>query len=132
MTPPVSQEAAKKEKGAEPGYAGRALATLLPNLWPRAPAENWLELRVRVLAAMASLVLAKVTVVYVPILFKEAVDALSVKGNEAVVAVPLARCSRRSASSKKIRPLDSLNEDEASAASATNSGRSVCTTSAAR
>jgi ATP-binding cassette subfamily B protein len=90
MTPPPPNSDAKKEKGPPPGYGRRALATLLPYLWPRAPAENWLELRVRVVGAMACLVLAKLTVVYVPILFKEAVDALSPKGNEAIAAVPVA------------------------------------------
>jgi ATP-binding cassette subfamily B protein len=90
MTPPVPPDSgAKKEKGPEPGYGRRALAVLLPNLWPRSPAENWLELRFRVVVAMACLIAAKVTVVYVPVLFKEAVDALSLKGNEAVAAVPL-------------------------------------------
>jgi ABC-type transport system involved in Fe-S cluster assembly fused permease/ATPase subunit len=90
MTPPAPPAAAeKKEKGIAPGYGRRALATLLPYLWPRPPAENWRELRVRVVAAMACLVLAKITVVYVPVLFKEAVDALSPGGNAAAVAVPI-------------------------------------------
>ena len=90
MTPPPPKDDAKKEKGPEPGYGRRALATLLPYLWPRPPAENWLELRVRVAAAMACLVLAKLTVVYVPVLFKEAVDALTPTGGAAVAAVPIA------------------------------------------
>ncbi|MFO0990145.1 MAG: ABC transporter ATP-binding protein/permease [Alphaproteobacteria bacterium] len=90
MTPPPPKSGAKKEKGPEPGYGRRALATLLPYLWPKAPAEDWLELRFRVVAAMACLVLAKVTVVYVPILFKEAVDALTPTGGAAVAAVPVA------------------------------------------
>jgi ATP-binding cassette subfamily B protein len=91
MTPPVPQTlGAKKEKGPPPGYGGRALATLLPYLWPRAPVEDWVELRLRVAGAMACLVLAKVTVVYVPVLFKEAVDALSPQGAAAVAAVPIA------------------------------------------
>ena len=90
MTPPPPKSDAKKEKGPEPGYGRRALATLLPYLWPKAPAEEWLELRLRVVAAMACLVLAKVTVVYVPILFKEAVDALTPTGGAAVAAVPVA------------------------------------------
>ena len=89
MTPPLPKSDAKKEKGPEPGYGRRALATLLPYLWPKAPAENWLELRLRVVAAMACLVLAKLTVVYVPVLFKEAVDALSPTGGAAVAAVPI-------------------------------------------
>jgi len=90
MTPPLPKSDAKKEKGPAPGYGRRALAILLPYLWPRPPAEDWFELRLRVVAAMACLVLAKLTVVYVPILFMEAVDALSPKGVEAVAAVPIA------------------------------------------
>src|SRR5262245_39573067 len=90
MTPPPPKSDAKTEKGPPSGYGRRALATLLPYLWPRAPAEDWLELRVRVVGAMACLILAKVTVVYVPILFKEAVDALSPTGNAAIAAVPIA------------------------------------------
>ncbi len=90
MTPPLPKSDAKKEKGPEPGYGRRALATLLPYLWPRPPAEDWLELRIRVVAAMVCLVLAKVTVVYVPILFKQAVDALTPTGGAAVAAVPIA------------------------------------------
>jgi ATP-binding cassette subfamily B protein len=89
MTPPSPKSDASKEKGPPPGYGRRALATLLPYLWPRAPAEDWLELRIRVVAAMACLVLAKITVVYVPILFKEAVDALTPTGGAAVAAVPI-------------------------------------------
>jgi len=79
----------KADQGLEPGYGGRALRTLLPYLWPRDPVEQWLEMRVRVATALVFLVLAKLTVVYVPVLFKEAVDALSLKGNEAVLAVPI-------------------------------------------
>ncbi len=90
MTPPPPKSDAKQEKGPPPGYGRRALAILLPYLWPRAPAEDWLELRIRVVAAMACLVLAKITVVYVPILFKEAVDVLSPTGGAAVAAVPIA------------------------------------------
>ncbi|MGH7005387.1 MAG: ABC transporter transmembrane domain-containing protein, partial [Alphaproteobacteria bacterium] len=91
MTPPPDNSVPKKnDKELQPGYGGRALATLLPYLWPRAPVESWREMRIRVALALACLVLAKITVVYVPILFKEAVDALSLKGSEAVVAVPVA------------------------------------------
>jgi len=89
MTPPPAKSDNKPEKGLESGYGRRALKTLLPYLWPRAPVESWREMRVRVVAALTFLVMAKLTVVYVPILFKEAVDALSLKGNEAVLTVPI-------------------------------------------
>jgi len=88
MVPPPSTEIQQK---AKPGYAGRALRHLLPYLWPKAPAEAWLELRVRVVIAMILLLGAKVTIVYVPILFKQAVDALTpAKGAvDVALAVPI-------------------------------------------
>ena len=64
---------------------GRALLSLLPHLWPR----NSLELRARVVAALVCLVLAKVANVYVPLVYKDAVDALA-PGAATVLAVPLA------------------------------------------
>ncbi|HEU0219078.1 MAG TPA: ABC transporter ATP-binding protein/permease [Stellaceae bacterium] len=61
----------------------RALRGLLPYLWPRdAP-----ELRVRVVAALALLVGAKVINIAVPILYKHAVDTLS--GKFGLVTVPV-------------------------------------------
>jgi len=48
------------------------IKTLLPHLWPR----DSVELRVRVVAALACLLLAKLTNVMVPVLYKYAVDAL--------------------------------------------------------
>ncbi len=87
MSPPATPA---KPPSLASGYGRRALKTLLPYLWPRHPVESWLELRVRVVLALASLVLAKLTVVYVPVLFKEAVDALAPQGAEAVIAVPIA------------------------------------------
>ncbi len=87
MTPPPQ----KAPNQLPTGYGRRALAALLPYLWPRPPAENWLELRARVVLALVALVAAKLAVVYVPVLFKEAVDALSIKGAAAAaVAVPIA------------------------------------------
>jgi ATP-binding cassette subfamily B protein len=91
MTPPPTVSDPKQgEKGPSTGYGRRALATLLPYLWPRRSAENWKELRLRVVGAVVCLVLAKVTVVYIPVLFKIAVDSLSPKGAEAIAAVPAA------------------------------------------
>ncbi|HEX6981082.1 MAG TPA: ABC transporter ATP-binding protein/permease [Alphaproteobacteria bacterium] len=56
---------------------------LLPYLWLKGP----LNIRLRVIAAILLLVAAKVTTVYVPIIYKQAVDTLSAPTG--VVAVPL-------------------------------------------
>jgi ATP-binding cassette, subfamily B, heavy metal transporter len=61
-----------------------AVGKLLPFLWPRGA---W-DLRARVLAAVGLLVFAKSTTVYVPMLYKHAVDALS-PGKAALIAVPV-------------------------------------------
>jgi ABC-type transport system involved in Fe-S cluster assembly fused permease/ATPase subunit len=63
------------------GEAG-ALRSLLPYLWPR----DSVEMRLRVVLAFACLIVAKLANVYVPILYKGAVDAL---GGEAGVAVAI-------------------------------------------
>ena len=63
----------------------RTLGNLLPYLWP----VGRPGLKVRVVLALSLLAAAKITVVYVPFLYKGAVDALNVAG-DAVVAVPLA------------------------------------------
>ncbi len=55
------------------------------HLWP----QNELALRVRVVIALVLLVIAKVTNVYVPLLYKDAVDALGTQAAQAV-AVPIA------------------------------------------
>ena len=63
------------------------LATLAPYLWPRGD----FGLRARVVIAMAFLVLAKLTNVYVPMLYARAVDALTPhQGAAAMVAIPVA------------------------------------------
>jgi len=65
----------------------QTLVTLAPYLWPRGD----FGLRARVVVAMAFLVLAKITNVYVPMLYARAVDTLSPQqGAAAVVAIPLA------------------------------------------
>ncbi|WP_370867287.1 ABC transporter ATP-binding protein/permease [Parvibaculum sp.] len=51
----------------------RTLAAMLPRLWP----EGRTDLRVRVVAAMVALVAAKGVTVYVPFIYKEAVDRLT-------------------------------------------------------
>jgi ATP-binding cassette subfamily B protein len=61
------------------------LRQFIPYLWPK----NALELRVRVVASMACLVLAKVANAFIPILFGHAVDALGPK-NATLEAIPVA------------------------------------------
>ncbi len=63
----------------------RALGRVLPHLWP--PAE-W-RLRVRVVAALCCLLVAKVVNIAVPFLYKHAVDTLSGKAGFVVVPVLL-------------------------------------------
>jgi ATP-binding cassette subfamily B protein len=62
----------------------RVIATLLPYLWP---ADSF-EMRARVVVAMAFLAAAKVANVYVPFLYKQAVDALT-PGGAAILVLPL-------------------------------------------
>ena len=61
------------------------IRTLLPYLWPRGA----LEMRGRVVLAVLLLVGAKVANVYVPLLYKDAVDILA-DNNAAVIVVPVA------------------------------------------
>lgn len=64
----------------------RTLAVFLPYLWPRG---QW-ELRARVVLALLMLTAAKVAVVYVPVLYGAAIDALSgTEDGPGVLAVPL-------------------------------------------
>jgi ATP-binding cassette subfamily B protein len=62
----------------------RTLLTLLPYLWPR----GRFELRVRVTIALVLLAAAKLINVYVPFLYKEAVDVLGAE-QAAIVVVPV-------------------------------------------
>src|SRR5688572_2611322 len=62
------------------GSAG-ALRSLLPYLWQR----DSIEMRARVVLALLSLAAAKIATVYIPIFYKEAVDALSGKADLALV-----------------------------------------------
>jgi ABC-type transport system involved in Fe-S cluster assembly fused permease/ATPase subunit len=60
------------------------IRSLLPYLWPR----NEMELRVRVVAAIVCLFIAKIANVYVPVLYKHAIDALgTTAGTIAVLPV---------------------------------------------
>jgi ATP-binding cassette, subfamily B, heavy metal transporter len=78
--------APKLGKGSEVGLRQelKAVRRLAPYLWP----PDW-GLRGRVLVSFAFLIGAKVINVYVPLLYKGAVDALS-PGHAAVITVPVA------------------------------------------
>jgi len=80
MSPPVND----RPPAISLDRSSAALATLGRHLWPKG---EW-TLRGRVVVAGVLLVLAKVTNVYVPILYKHAVDMLGDKAQ--IVAVPIA------------------------------------------
>ena len=61
------------------------IRALMPYLWPRDSAA----LRRRVVLAVAFLTLAKLITVLVPLLYKQAVDALTVTAEQALIAVPV-------------------------------------------
>ena len=62
------------------------LSRLFGYLWPK----DSVDLRVRVVLAMVCLVAAKVAVVFVPVFYKDAVDALTGDSVSGVVALPVA------------------------------------------
>ncbi|MBV23747.1 MAG: metal ABC transporter permease, partial [Rhodospirillaceae bacterium] len=62
----------------------KALRTLLPYLWP----ADSLDFRIRVMVALTFLAVAKVANVVVPLIYKQAVDALS-QDVSAVLVLPL-------------------------------------------
>jgi ATP-binding cassette subfamily B protein len=61
------------------------LRRFLPYLWP----EGEWGLRVRVVLAMASLVAAKVALMFVPIFYRDAIDALDINQGSAILVVPV-------------------------------------------
>lgn len=61
------------------------LRRFLPYLWP---ANEW-GLRVRVILALASLTAAKVAVVFVPIFYRDAIDALDIGTGSAALTLPV-------------------------------------------
>jgi len=61
------------------------LRRFLPYLWP----ENEWGLRVRVLLAIICLVAAKVAVVFVPIFYRDAIDALDMAQGAAAISLPV-------------------------------------------
>ncbi len=80
MVPPAAPQPAA---ASSPRGQWAALRSLLPHLWPAGETE----LKARVVVASTCLILAKVTNLYVPILFKRMVDALGVTGT--AIALPL-------------------------------------------
>ncbi len=70
---------------------GKTLATLAPYLWPRGA----LDVKARVVLALAALAMAKVANVWVPLFYKDAVDTLSeldpssLTGGPAFAAIPI-------------------------------------------
>jgi ATP-binding cassette, subfamily B, heavy metal transporter len=87
MNPPVASIPLPKRSARQ---AWQTIRTLLPYLWPRGA----VELKVRVVLALLFLVAAKVCNVYVPVLYKQAVDSLGAGAGvsaaaKAVVGVPL-------------------------------------------
>ena len=81
MSPPANDRV--PEMGASRTWA--VIAIMGRHLWPKGE----IGLRIRVAVAMVLLILAKVTNVYVPILYKHAVDALGEPAAQAVT-VPIA------------------------------------------
>jgi len=70
----------------EKSHHWRTLAALLPHLWPKG---DW-DIRVRVILALAVLVIAKGVTVYAPFFYKDAVDALTATDPRlGVIAVPV-------------------------------------------
>ncbi len=64
----------------------KTLKTLLPFLWPK----KRLDLKTRVVFALIALGLAKLANIYVPILYKDAVDTLSSPKDVAILTIPIA------------------------------------------
>ncbi len=64
----------------------RVMRSLVPFLWR----DNGFELRARVVGAIALLILALLANVYVPIVYKGAVDALTPKGADILLVLPVA------------------------------------------
>jgi len=87
----MNETASEADADRPSGHQRRALRTLLPYLWPkRGTSEIWVEMRLRVFIALVLLVGAKLANVYVPILYKQAVDVLTGETSAAVIlAVPI-------------------------------------------
>ena len=79
MSPPRSDTSPRPETRGD----WNTILTLMPYLWPKGQTE----MRARVVAAMFSLLLAKIATVYVPLLYKESVDLISTGAGFAVDAL---------------------------------------------
>ena len=67
------------------------IKTLLPFLWPRAGVQDALEIKVRVVSALAFIILAKLATVTAPLYLQQAVDALAPEGGDlSVLEIPFA------------------------------------------
>ena len=80
----MSNTSLLSESGPQGRRQCKTLLLLVPYLWPRGN----LEIRGRVLLAMVFLIGAKAATVYVPFLYKEAVDLLSVTATP-IIALPI-------------------------------------------
>jgi len=80
-----SGRGADSERSGERGDLA-TIRSLLPYLWPKGETG----LRVRVVLSLACLFVAKLATVYIPILYKGAVDALSPEAAGAAIVVPVA------------------------------------------
>ena len=66
------------------------IKSLLPFLWPPAGVPDALNIKVRVLSALACIVAAKIATVIAPIYLKQAVDALApAQASETAIVIPL-------------------------------------------
>ena len=63
----------------------QTLISLLPYLWSK---DQW-RMRARVVVALTFLFLSKIAIVYVPIVYKKAVDSLSLAGDDILLVVPI-------------------------------------------
>lgn len=81
MTPPST---ARSSSPAPERSSLATLGTLLPYLWPAGRAD----LKIRVVAAIVCLFVAKAATVYVPLLYKDAIDALNT-GTSTAMSIPL-------------------------------------------
>ena len=69
----------------------QVIKSLLPFLWPARDVQDAWDIRLRVVAALVFIILAKIATVSAPIFLKEAVDALAPAGTDApALAIPLA------------------------------------------
>ena len=88
MTPRLALDSQSAQERPADGSHWKTMRAVLPLLWP----EDRRDLRARVLLAVAALLVAKAVTVYIPFLYKAAVDQLapSAQSVAAVIIVPVA------------------------------------------